>query len=375
MTTSDPASTAQIFKNSFSTLKDPRRTDRGNIQYSIEELLFVTIVGAICGYQIWEEIAEFGELKKDWFRKFFPYKKMPSHDVLERLFAAIKPKIFSQCFINWVSEIADKSESDVVAFDGKTIRGTASMGSSFPLHIVTAFCTKNKLTLGQQSVSEKSNELAAIPFLLEILDLVGCTVSIDAIGCQPSIAEKIIDNGADYILQVKGNQQYLKDEIEDWFDSKIIPKNSNQMVSLGHGRIEKRTCEVISDLASFSAKENWKNLGAIVRIFSERTIKKTGEKSAEYRYYISSIKDDAKRINESIRSHWAIENNLHWSLDVIFKEDGQLKRKGNAAENFNIINKAALGLLDNERSTKHYRPMKRMKASHSDDYRELILKV
>lgn len=374
MTTSGPTKSAELFTESFSTLQDPRRTTKGNIRYSLDELLFVTITGVICGYKEWEEIAEYGELKIDWFRKFYSYKKMPSHDVLGRLFQALDPKVFSECFINWVSSIATKTATDIVAIDGKTIRGAVSKVNKFPLHIVTAFCTKNRLTLGQQSVIEKSNELTAIPALLDLLNLDGCTVTIDAIACQQNIAEKIIDKNADYILQVKNNQQYLKDNIEDFFNSKM-ERTIDQTLTQGHGRIEKRRCEVISNLGDFTGLENWKKLQSIVRIYSERTIKNTGEKSTEYRYYITSIKDSPKRLNEAIRSHWAIENNLHWNLDVIFKEDGQLKRAGNAAENFNIVNKAALGLLDNEKSTKHFKPMKRMKASHSDEYRELILKV
>ena len=374
MTPPCPVASANLFTESFSILQDPRRTSKGNIQYSLEELLFVTITGAICGYQTWEEIAEYGELKTDWFRKFYAYKKMPSHDVLSRLFKVLEPKIFSQCFINWVASIATKTATDVVAIDGKTIRGAASKGNKFPLHIVTAFCTKNRLTLGQQSVIEKSNELTAIPTLLDLLNLDGCTVTIDALGCQRNIAEKIIEKKADYILQVKNNQQYLKDEIEDYFNSKM-EREIHSSLTQGHGRIEKRKCEMICNLECFTELKNWKNLKSIVKICSERTIKNTGEKSTEFRYYITSIKGDAKRLNEAIKSHWAIENNLHWCLDVIFKEDGQLKRSGNAAENFNIVNKAALGLLDNENSTKHFKPMKRMKAAHNDDYRELILKV
>lgn len=374
MTLSGPTTSANLFTESFLTLQDPRRTSKGNIQYSLDELLFVTITGAICGYQTWEEIAEYGKQKKDWFRKFYTYEKMPSHDVLSRLFKVLDPKTFSQCFINWVASIATKTSSDVVAIDGKTIRGAASKGNKFPLHIVTAFCAKNRLTLGQQSVIEKSNELTAIPSLLDLLNLDGCTVTTDALGCQRNIAEKIVGKNADYILQVKNNQQYLKDQIEDFFNSKM-KREINSTLTQGHGRIEKRKCEVISNLESFTELENWKNLKSIVRVFSERTIKSTGEKSTEFRYYITSIKGDPKRLNEAIRNHWAIENNLHWCLDVIFKEDGQLKRSGNAAENFNIVNKAALGLLDNEKSTKHFKPMKRMKAAHNDDYRELILKV
>jgi predicted transposase YbfD/YdcC len=374
MTTSGPTNSALLFKTSFSSLQDPRRTSKGNIQYSLEELLFVTVTGAICGFSTWEEIACFGKIRIGWFRNFFAYKKMPSHDALNDLFSAINPKVFGQCFINWVNSIAIKTESDVVAIDGKTIRGVASKGNTFPLHIVTAFCTKNRLTLGQQAVNEKSNEITAIPTLLDLLDIDGCTITIDAIGCQQNIAKKIIERKADYVLQVKNNQQYLKDQIEDFFNSKIKRKKA-ETLNQGHGRIEKRKCEVINDLEGFAEVENWKNLKSIVRIYSERTIKKTQEKSTEYRYYITSIDGDPKRLNKAIRSHWSIENNLHWNLDVIFNEDGQLKRNGNAAQNFNIINKAALGLLDNEKTNNQSKRLKRLKAAFDDEYRELILKV
>lgn len=374
MTTNQAPSPQNFFTQSFSTLTDPRRTSKGNVQYSLDELLFVTISAAICGYVIWTEIAEFGRLKQDWFRKFYPYKKMPSHDALSDLFCALEPTKFAECFLNWVNGIASKTNSEVVAIDGKTIRGFASAGNKFPLHIVTAFCTKNRLSLGQQTVADKSNEITAIPKLLDLLTLDDCLVTLDAMGCQTDIAEKIIDKKAHYILQVKNNQKDLREQMEDIFNSKIERK-TDQTLNQGHGRIEKRICESISNLEGLYDVEKWKNLQTIVRIQSYRTNKKTGEQSSEYRYYISSLKNDPKLLNKSIRSHWDIENNLHWNLDVIFKEDGQLKRKGNSAENFNVVSKVALTLVDNEKSTPFSKPMKRMKASHDDAFRELIMKV
>lgn len=364
-----------IFKESFCTLPDPRRTTKGNLVYSLEEILFLTISASICGCNTWITIAEYGRLKQDWFRKFYPYKRMPSHDAISDLFSALNPKIFAECFINWVNEIAIKTDSKVVAIDGKTVKGAASKGNKFPLHIVSAFCTKNRLCMGQQSVAEKSNEITAIPKLLELLTLDGCIVTIDAMGCQRDIAKKIREQKADYILQVKDNQKDLKEQMEDIFNSKACRK-SNTTTTMGHGRIEKRECEAImvSNIL-LEGHENWEGLQTLVRIKSTRTIKKSNEQSIEYRYYIASLGDNAKLLNESIRSHWGIENNLHWNLDVIFREDGQLKRKGNSAENYNIIAKVALGLVDNEKTEKLSKPLKRLRASIDDSYRELILKV
>jgi predicted transposase YbfD/YdcC len=375
MTNTSLHSPQNLFKESFSTLPDPRRTTKGNLVYSLEEILFLTISAVVCGCNTWTAIAEYGRLKQDWFRKFYLFEKMPSHDAISDLFSALNPKIFAECFINWVHGIAQKTDSEVVALDGKTVRGAASKGNKFPLHIVTAFCTKNRLCLGQQTVAEKSNEITAIPRLLELLTLDGCIVTLDAMGCQREIAEKIREQKANYILQVKDNQKDLKEQMEDIFNSKTARK-TDTATSMGHGRIEQRKCDaILTDNIILEGGENWKDLQTLVRIKSDRTMKKSGEKSTEYRYYITSLKDDAGLLNKSIRSHWGIENHLHWNLDVIFKEDGQLKRKGNSAENYNVIAKVALALVDNEKTEKLTKPLKRLRASHSDSYRELILKV
>ena len=320
-------------------------------------------------------IAEYGRIKRDWFRKFYPYKRMPSHDTISDLFSVLDPQTFGECFINWINDVASKTDSDVIAIDGKTVRGAASKGNKFPLHIVTAFCAKNRLCLGQQAVAEKSNEIIAIPQLLDLITIEGCIITLDAMGCQKDIAEKIRSKDAHYILQVKDNQKNLKEQMEDIFDSKTSRK-TDQKQGIGHGRIELRKCEAIPITSIvLDGAQDWQDMQTLVRIRSERTIKKTGEKSAEYRYYITSLQDDAELLNQSIRSHWMIENNLHWNLDVIFKEDGQLKRQGNSAQNFNIISKTALGLIDNEKTAKMSKPMKRLRASIDDKYRELIMKI
>jgi predicted transposase YbfD/YdcC len=377
MTTTGPdtKTNTTFFKDHFSRLKEPRRTTKGNIRYSLEEILFLTISAVISGCNTWTSIQEFGEQKIDWLRKFYKYThKTPSHDAISDLFSILDKNLFAECFMNWVNSIANLTDSEVVAFDGKTIRGVASSSRKFPLHVVTAFCTKNRISLGQETVEDKSNEIIAIPKLLDILTLNGCIVTIDAMGCQKKIAEKIIEKNANYILQVKDNQKELKEQIEKIFKIQI-PEGTHIDVDMGHGRIETRKCDVISDLRFLDEKEEWKGLNTIVRISSIREIKKTGVASTEFRYYISSLIPDAECINKSVRSHWGIENDLHWNLDVIFKEDGALKRIGNSAENFNIISKVALGLIENEKSVKLSKPLKRLRASLNDAYREKIMKV
>lgn len=377
MTTSGPKILSQsLFTQHFSTLKEPRRTTKGNFQYPLDEILFLTISSIISGwYEDWEDIIFFGENKLSWLQKFYPYQNgIPSHDVLNKLFNRLDTKEFNLCFIKWVNSIASKSDGRVIPIDGKTVRGMASQFSDSKLHIVSAFCAKNGLCLGQVKVDSKSNEITAIPELLDLMTVKGCIITIDAMGCQRDIAKKIIEKEADYILMAKDNQAELKEQIE-----KVFRIQSTEMIDvqedLDHGRIEKRTCEVITKLDFLDTKENWTGLGSIIKITSERTIKKTGLYSSETRFYISSLLGDAKLINNSIRSHWAIENNLHWCLDVIMKEDGQLNYIGNAAENMNMMKKMALGMLANEKSSKLSKAKKMKKALLDEAYRELLLKV
>lgn len=377
MTTSGPGTLSQsLFTQYFSTLKEPRRTTKGNFQYPLEEILFLTISSIISGwYEEWEDIVFFGENKLTWLQKFYPYKNgIPSHDVLNRLFNRLDTKVFNVCFMKWVDSIASKTDGRVIPIDGKTIRGMASRFSDSKLHIVSAFCAKNGLCLGQVKVDSKSNEITAIPELLDLIAVKGCIVTIDAMGCQREIAKKIIEKEADYILMAKDNQAELKEQIE-----KVFRIQKPEMIAiqedLDHGRIEKRTCEVITKLDFLDTKENWAGLRSIIKITSERTIKKTDVYSCETRYYISSLLGDATLINNSIRSHWAIENNLHWSLDVIMKEDSQLNYIGNAAENMNMMKKMALGMLANDKSSKSSKARKMKKALLDEAYRELLLNV
>lgn len=329
----------------------------------------------ISGCNTWCLIEEFGNLKIDWLRKFHPYTfGVPFHDTLGSFFSALDSREFATCFMNYARSIATHTNGDVVALDGKTIRGAGSNSRKHPIHIVTAFCSKNHLSLAQETVDEKENEIVAIPRLLELITLKGCIVTIDAMGCQKKIAEKMRERDAHYMLQVKANQAGLKEQVEKLFERKTARK-VNTTDHCGHGRIETRTCEVIENLTFLDDREDWKDLKTIVRIKSYREDKKTGRSSTTFRYYISSLDADAQLINKSIRDHWSIENNLHWNLDVIFKEDHQLKRKGNSVENFNMMAKVALALIDSEKSTKKSKPTKRLKASLDDSYREFIMKI
>ena len=363
-----------LFVELTSQLKDHRRIDKGNIQFSLNEIFFLTLAAVVSGCNTWLTIEEYGNLKLEWFRKFFPYKHgIPSHDTLGAFFSNFDRKKFASFFKIFTQELA-KKDSRVIAFDGKMVKGVNSKNEGGPLYIVTGFCKNNKLALGQTKVNDKSNEITAIPNLIELLDLENCVVTIDAIGCQKDIAEKIIEKKADYILAVKDNQKDLKEQVEKIF-KRQTPKNESVKFDADHGRLEKRVCRVIDDLRFLDGKEDWKNLKTIVEIRTERCEKKTKITTESVRYYISSSEANSKQIAEDVRSHWSIENNLHWNLDVIFKEDLQLKRKGNSTENFNMIIKIALGLIEAETTLKKSKPIKRLIASIDDSYREKILNL
>lgn len=373
MTTSGPESQNLLVNNCFSTLNDPRRTSKGNIKYSLEELIFLTLSAVVSGFQTYELIEGFGEEKLDWLRQFYPYKfGTPSHDTLGEFFSCVKPKEFAKCLIDFTKALA-KYDSKVIALDGKTVKGFLTK-DGYPLHILTAFCTTNSMSLGEETVAGKENEIVAIPRLLDLICIKDCIITIDAMGCQTAIATKIRENEADYILQVKGNQKTLLENLEDSFAVKTeVATDVN--TDCGHGRVEVRKCSVITDLEFLDDAHKWKDLQSIVKIESAVHFKKTKKETTNTRYYISSLPADAELLNNSVRSHWAIENNLHWNLDVIFKEDHQEKRNQTAIENSNLIAKFAIMMLDQEKTHPKSKNRKRQKAFSSDTYRELILQV
>lgn len=364
-----------VFHSFFHTLTDPRRTDRGKFFYPLGEILFLTISAVISGADNWTSISKFGKTKIDWLRKHYPYQNgTPSHDILGDLFARIDHDAFSCCFTDWVASISTHTNGEVIAIDGKTICNSDDKASNkSAIHVVSAYASANHLCLGQQAIDQKSNEITAIPELLKLLDIKGCIVTIDAMGCQKKIAKDIIKGEADYILMVKGNQKELKQQVKKMFEIGEIEDTDTQ-VDCGHGRVETRKCDVVSNLKFMDEKDVWAGLSKVIRVQSERFNKQTSKVTNQTRYYICSGEHNARQLNQYVRQHWAIENNLHWSLDVIFKEDESLKKKGNSAINYNIILKMALSMINGEKSKNASKPVKRLNAAWDDDYRSKIMK-
>lgn len=361
-------------KSIFEHIDDPRR-DLTRL-HRLDDILLIGIISVICGANTWNEMQQYGLEKEDFLRTFLDLPNgIPSHDTFNRVFSAIDSEQFESCFIQWVSTLAQLNAKEVVAIDGKTIRGAKTGGKPSPIHMVSAWADENHLVLGQLKVEEKSNEITAIPQLLDVLSLEDTIVTIDAIGCQQSIAEKIIAKKADYILSVKENQQQLLEDMEDEFR---FGKNIQHHLweDIGHGRIETRRCSVINDFQFMETNEKWKHLKSIVRIQSTREFKNSDKPTENaVRYYISSIKTHAQDFQKAIRAHWGIENKVHWILDVAFGEDASRKRKANAAQNFSILNKIALNLLKKDTSTKIGVKSRRLKAAWSNQYLMKILNL
>jgi len=356
----------------FSGLTDPR-VERTR-EHLLEDILFISIASVLCGAESWNEMEEFGKAKQDWLQTFLSLPNgIPSHDTFNRVFSALDPQEFEKSFIHWTQAIAKEFENEVIAIDGKNLCGTRTTTNKRVVHMVSAWAEKNHIVLGQVKVDDKSNEITAIPKLLEMLVIKGCIVTIDAMGCQKEIASKIIEKQANYILALKGNQGSLKEQVEDSF--RFLPiHSSNEQLDYGHGRIETRKCTVISDLSMIEHKEDWSELKCVVKIESERYFKNTGKTEKDTRLYISSVIPNAKLLNDSVRSHWSIENSLHWELDVAFNEDDSRKRNGFAAQNYSTLNRIALNLLKNEHSSKIGIKSKRLKAAWDNRYLIKLIK-
>lgn len=360
----------------FSKLDDPRRYNKRHL---LLDIIVIAICAAICGADNWVDVENFGKAKYDWFKQFLELPHgIPSHDTFGRVFALLDAEQFEKCFVEWVQVGNEVTEGQTVPVDGKTLRRShdKTLGKK-ALHMVSAWASENRLVLGQVKTDEKSNEITAIPQLLDVLDIFGCIVTVDAIGCQKKIAKKIIEQGADYTLSVKENQKGLYDDIADLFDYAqeigFVDCDYHKTVDKGHGRIEIRECWTISDpeyLVYIRNLSDWKDLQTIVMVRSERRIGQ--ESSTKVRYYISSLAGDAKQVLESVRGHWGIENKVHWILDVAFREDDSRIRKGNGAQNFAIVRRIALNLLKQEKTAQCGIKAKRLKAGWALDY---LLKV
>lgn len=365
----------QIFKD----IEDPR-IERCKLHQLID-ILVIAICAVICGAETWKEMEEFGKSKQEWLESILELRNgIPSTDTFRRVISRIKPAEFQERFLKWIEIIKENINKEVIAIDGKTLRRSHNkkLGQT-AIHIVSAWANSNKLVIGQVKTEEKSNEITAIPELLQILEITGCIVTIDAMGCQKEIAKKIIEQEADYCLALKANHEKMYGEVQDFFQKEIKENLKEkeidyyQTIDKGHGRLESRKYWVTSDIDWVSQKKEWKNLASVVCVESTRTI--DDNTSVEFRYYISSLPADAKLLAYAVRSHWGVENSLHWVLDVAFREDSSRIRKDFGAENFAILRHISLNLLKHEASLKIGIKSKRLKAGWDLNYLLKVLKL
>ena len=356
-------------KDYFSSIEDPR-IERSK-QYSLDTIFSLTIIAVICGIKSWEQIAMFGRLRQKELSTIIEFNNgVPSHDTIERVFSLIHPDAFHACFVAWTRALYNNAKK-LIAFDGKIARRSFDTAKNKEaLYLVNAWASENKLVLGQFKTKGKGHEIAGIKELLTMLDIKGSIISIDAIGCQKEITALIVEKQADYILAVKDNQEQLRKDITSSFT--VIKANDvAEQIEKKNGRLDTRKCSVISNLKMIEKKTEWSGIKSIIQIESKRTI--TDKEQTQVRYYISSLEKPAEELNQLIRSHWGIENSLHFILDMNFDEDKSRKRKGYSSQNFALVNKIAINLLNQEKETKLSMTHKKLKANYDIDYVKKVI--
>ena len=370
-----PTATVASIQTHFADVTDPR-SDHTK-QHLLLDIIVIAFAAIICGADGWVEVEAFGEAKLEWLRRFLRLPNgIPSHDTFGDVFARLDPEEFRAGFLSWVQAVMTVTAGQVVAIDGKTVRRSHDrrLGQG-PIHMVSAWAQTNRLVLGQVKVDEKSNEITAIPVLLRLLDVSGCIVTIDAMGTQTAIAEQIVTQGGDYVLAVKDNQERLAQDVAATFAEaervqfEHVPHDYAKTIDKGHGRIETRECWTIGRedyLEALRTADAWVGLRSLAMVRATRQI--GDERTVFTRYYISSLAGQAGRLLDVTRRHWGVENDLHWCLDIAFREDESRVRVGHAAENLAVLRHMALNLLKQEKTAKIGLKGKRLKAGWDESY-------
>ncbi len=369
-----PATTIQEY---FAEVTDPR-VERTRL-HLLMDILVIAICAVICGADSWVEREAYGNDKEAWLRQFLALPNgIPSHDTFGRVFARLKPEELQRCFLRWIQAVREVTHGEVVAIDGKTLRRSFDRAAGKgAIHMVSAWASANRVVLGQQQVDEKSNEITAIPALLRLLEVKGCIVTIDAMGCQKAIARTIVEQEADYVLALKANHGFLYDEVQRFFrwaqrrQFADIPHQYYHTVDGEHGRIEDRRYWLVSELDWLAEKKKWVGLRSIGMVERRRTV--AGETMVEEHYYLTSLEGDGQQFGQAVRTHWSIENGLHWVLDVVFQEDQSRLRRDQAAQNFVVLRHLALSLLRQETTCPNGIKVKRLKAAWDNEYLARVL--
>jgi len=372
----------------FKTLTDPR-VDRTK-DHDLIDILVIAICALLCAAESFNDMEDFGKAKEDWFRTFLKLRNgIPSHDTFNRVFTALDPKAFLDCFLRWTQSLRQAVAQEIVALDGKALRRALNRDES-PKYVVSAWAESNNLVLGQLKVEEKSNEITAVPELLRVLELAGCIVTVDAMGCQKKIAKEIIEADADYVLALKGNQETVHAEVKSFLDATLeekrkkrpsgaaLPKAATQLQELetvekDHGRLEIRRYYQSAELGWFADHAKWEGLRSVGLVEAVREV--DGNTTVERRYYLSSLALDVATFARAVRGHWGVENKLHWVLDVCFREDQSRARTGRAAENLATLRRLALNLLKREKTKKRGIRGKQLNAGWDHSYLLRLLGV
>lgn len=366
----------QTIDQFFETVQDPRHHNR---LHGLIDIIVIAICAVVSGADTYDQIENFGKKRKKWLAKFLELPRgIPSHDTIGRVFERIDPREFQNSFKLWIASITERTGGQVIAIDGKTLRRSHDKAhDKKAIHMVSAWASANQVVLGQLKTEDKSNEITAIPYLLKLLDISGCIITIDAMDAQKKIARIIRERGGDYVLALKENQKSLHDDCALFFEQmKSLSRegftfDQHATVDGGHGRIETRTYTMTTDIDWLSGKEHWEGLQGIGMVESTREI--NGEASTERRYYITSLASDAKRFGEVVRSHWGIENQVHWVLDIAFRDDESRIRKGHAPENLAALRHIALNLLKKNQSFKGSIKTKRLNAAMDVGYLQEVM--